>query len=109
MSDLPPVTFGIKVTKDLGHVHFNLFAGRTPDARGCAGSLVMRPDEFHEFLRRLNPERLSDATAEVVHARDGAYFMRNRCGLMGGLATNDAEATCEMCRAVIDGAVRDGG
>lgn len=54
--DLPPVTFGIKVTKDLGHVHFNVFAGRTPDARGCAGSLVMRHDEFDAFLRRLKPE-----------------------------------------------------
>ena len=56
MSDLPPVTFGIKVTKDIGHVHFDLFAGRTPASRGRAGSLVMRPDEFEEFLERVRPE-----------------------------------------------------
>ena len=75
--DLLPVTFGITVTKDLGHVHFNLFAGRTPDARGCAGSLVMRPDEFHEFLRRLNPERLS-AVEEITEAADAAARRKAR-------------------------------
>jgi hypothetical protein len=57
--DAPPVTFGVKVTKDIGHVHFDLFAGTTPDARGRAGSLVMRPDEFEAFVRRLGPETIA--------------------------------------------------
>lgn len=58
-SALPSVTFGVKVTRDDGpggHVHFDLFAGRTPHSRGRAGRLVLRPDEFEEFVKRLNPE-----------------------------------------------------
>ena len=88
----PPVTFGIKVTKDLGHVHFDVFAGTTPDARGRAGSLVMRPDEFHEFLRRLNPERLQEELRccerpNLVweHTRDGREFFRCH-GCRGGMS-----------------------
>lgn len=60
--DLPPVTFGIKVTRDDGpggHVHFDLFVGRNPHARGRAGSLVLRHDEFREFFQRLRPEAYS--------------------------------------------------
>ena len=57
--DLPPVTFGIKVTKDLGHVHFDVFAGRNLGARGRCGSLVMRGDEFGAFLAALNPDTIT--------------------------------------------------
>lgn len=56
VSDQPPVTFGVKVIAEQGHVHFDVFAGRTPDSRGRAGRLVLRADEFEEFKRRLNPE-----------------------------------------------------
>lgn len=59
--DRPPVTFGIKVTRDDGeggHVHFDLFAGRTEHARGRSGSLVLRHDEFEAFMARLKPERI---------------------------------------------------
>ena len=65
-SALPSVTFGVKVTRDDGpggHVHFDLFAGRNPHARGRSGSLVLRHDEFHAFLDRLQPE------ASYVHLR----------------------------------------
>jgi hypothetical protein len=55
-SAVPPVTFGVKVIKEIGHVHFDLFAGRTPASRGRCGRLVMRSDEFEEFLERLMPE-----------------------------------------------------
>lgn len=63
----PPITFGIKVTADYGHVHFDLFAGRTPDSRGRCGSVVMQPDEFAAFVARLNPE-----TIQPEHV-EGAY------------------------------------
>lgn len=59
MADERPVTFGIKVTKDLGHVHFDLFAGTNLGARGRCGSLVMRPDEFGAFLAALNPDSIT--------------------------------------------------
>lgn len=58
--DSPPVTFGVKVTSDYGHVHFDLFAGRTPHSRGRAGSLTLRRDEFEEFIWRLAPEAVVD-------------------------------------------------
>jgi hypothetical protein len=55
--DAPPVTFGVKViAENPGHVTFLLFAGRTPDSRGRSGQLVLRADEYPEFLRRLAPE-----------------------------------------------------
>lgn len=64
---VPPVTFGVKVTNDAGgHVHFDLFAGRTPDSRGRCGSLTMRPDEFEEFLWRLDPARIQPERYESV-------------------------------------------
>jgi hypothetical protein len=64
---LPPVTFGVKVTRDDGpdgHVHFDVFAGRNEHARGRAGSLVLRHDEFAAFLDRLKPERLVEAPSD---------------------------------------------
>ena len=60
--DLPPVTFGVKVIRDDGpggHVHFDLFAGRTPAARGRSGRLVLRADEYEEFVARLSPEAIA--------------------------------------------------
>lgn len=63
-SALPPVTFGVKVTRDdgdHGHVHFDIFAGRNEHARGRAGSWCLRQDEFAAFLARLKPERLTHA------------------------------------------------
>ncbi len=50
------VTFGVKVIADQGHIHFDVFAGRTPHSRGRAGRLVLRADEFEEFVRLLGPE-----------------------------------------------------
>lgn len=70
--DLPPVTFGIKVTRDDGpggHVHFDLFAGRNAHARGRSGSLVLRHEEFREFFYRLRPEEYSRVALWEV--RDG--------------------------------------
>lgn len=57
--DHPPVTFGVKVTRDDGpggHVHFDIFAGRNEHARGRSGSWVLRHDEFEVFLARLKPD-----------------------------------------------------
>lgn len=66
-ADMCPVSFGIKVTNDEGgHVHFNLFAGTTPDARGCCGSLTMRPEEFEEFVWRLDPEAIQPEAYEPL-------------------------------------------
>lgn len=60
--DLPPVSFGIKVTRDdgpHGHVHFDVFAGRNEHARGRSGSWVLRHDEFAVFIERLKPETVT--------------------------------------------------
>ena len=72
-SALPPVTFGVKVTHEtLGHVYVTVFAGRTPGARGCAGQLVFRHDEFEEFLRLLDVTDIDDMEHQEDEAvRDG--------------------------------------
>ncbi len=44
---------------------------------------------------------------EVVHARLGTYWRQNRCGELGGPATNDDLATCPRCRAEIDARRKD--
>ncbi len=52
------MTFGVKVTRDDrpgGHVAFALYAG-AEHARGLAGQLKMRPDEFEAFIARLKPD-----------------------------------------------------
>lgn len=71
-SAVPPVTFGVKVTKDIGHVHFDVFAGRTPHSRGNCGSLVMRPEEYEEFIARLQPG--------VIHYVPGVSITPGRSG-----------------------------
>lgn len=38
----------------------------------------------------------------VLHARNGEHWQQNRCGEASGRATNDGEATCTACRAIID-------
>ncbi len=63
----PPITFGVTVTTDQGHIHFDLFAGRTPDSRGRCGSLVMQADEFAAFVSRLNPETVQPEHIEEAY------------------------------------------
>ncbi len=43
-----------------------------------------------------------EAPFDVVHARAGEHWQLNRCGAEGGEATNDVEATCPACRAMVD-------
>lgn len=44
-------TMGLRVeSRDGGHVHCTLFVGRTIGARGCAGRVVLRVDEFDELV-----------------------------------------------------------
>jgi len=65
-----PVTFGIKVTNQTpAHITCNLFAGRNPDARGMAGSLTLRRDEFEELMWRLDPAVITFPNG--VEVRDG--------------------------------------
>lgn len=102
--DLPPVTFGVKVLRDdrpHGHVAFALYAG-AEHARGLAGQLKMRSDEFESFIARLQPEVVAREIwccdrPNVVweHSRDSKDFFR-----------------CHNCRGVVSKprrVVRDGG
>jgi hypothetical protein len=53
--------------------------------------------EFHERgLVHQEPQ------VEVLHARNGKCWQQNRCGARGGKATNDVDATCPTCRALVD-------
>lgn len=49
MDAVPTVTFRVDEA-NRGHVTLSVFIGRTPDARGHAGRLVLRTDEFAELL-----------------------------------------------------------
>ena len=72
-----------------GHVPM-LYVERIGDAQKIVAALSEPGIE----LRREAPP--------VLHARGGANWQSNRCAAEGGLATNDDEATCPACRAVID-------
>lgn len=42
--------------RNAGHTRFTIFVGRNPDARGNAGQLILRTDEFDEiFVRGTEP------------------------------------------------------
>lgn len=86
-SAIPPVTFGVKVIRDDrpgGHVHFDLFAGRTPHARGRSGRLVLRADEFEEFARRLAPETVAVHTS-AAHYHGTLICLVSGCGPGSGV------------------------
>lgn len=77
--------------------------------RGCAptgGPVHVSDDAIRAGLAAAVPDLTAQALVpnheDVVHARDGVYWQRNRCGEVGGKATNDAEATCPRCRAFLD-------
>ena len=47
-----PVTCMLRVDEvNSAHVHLSMFVGRNDGARGHAGTLVLRTDEWNELLR----------------------------------------------------------
>jgi hypothetical protein len=45
-----PVTAGIRVdSQNPGHTTISVFVGRNPGARGHAGTLTLRTDEWHQL------------------------------------------------------------
>lgn len=65
--NLPPVTVSVREDdRNDAHVHLSVFVGRTPDARGRAGTLVLRTDEWDELAHRL-----LDADPVGAHPDDG--------------------------------------
>lgn len=57
--------------RDPGHVHFDMFFGKAPDqTHAKAGSMILTPDEFEDFLVRLSPSRVTDSMAHPIHRED---------------------------------------
>jgi hypothetical protein len=52
-----PLTIGLRERPGQGfrggHIEIQVFVGRNPDARGNAGTIVLRVDEWEEIQQRL--------------------------------------------------------
>ena len=64
-----PVTILLReVRRNPGHVRIRVFVGRQPGARGVAGELTLRVDEWDEICEEIQGSK--DQSAEVNFAAD---------------------------------------
>lgn len=73
MTDRDPVTVGIRVDdRNVAHTRVSVFVGRNEDARGHAGHLVLRTDEWDDLMHALAGLR---DLAETTLDRDFAGYV----------------------------------
>lgn len=106
MTDRDPVTMGLRVDDaNPGHTRLSVFVGRNPGARGHAGHLVLRTDEWDEIRTAVE-----DATAilrgEVhraapIRTSDG-NLVGYRCECGKGMGPHVAEIHEHRTAAEID-------